>query len=118
MAYSNAAKVKILRVPGDVIAQFGAVSSQTALAMAKGARELFESGFAVAVTGIAGPEGGSPGKAVGLVYIALVSGNHGEVHEYHFQGTRGAVKEQTCLAALQLMIDFLAAQTQHSKSRS
>lgn len=71
VTYSNAAKSALLRVPPESIAEHGAVSEPVACAMADGARQVFGTDYAVAVTGIAGPAGGSPGKPVGLVYVAL-----------------------------------------------
>ena len=71
VTYSNAAKLELLGVPEEVIAECGAVSSETALAMASGALSHSHANLAVAVTGIAGPTGGSPAKPVGLVHFGL-----------------------------------------------
>lgn len=73
VAYSNDIKVRLLGVPAPVLIEHGAVSEECALEMARGARRVFGADLAVSTTGIAGPEGGSEGKPVGLVYIALVT---------------------------------------------
>ena len=82
----------------------GAVSSQTAAHMAKGAIKLFGADIAVAVTGIAGPGGGTPKKPVGTVYIAVSKGNEVWVRRYNFSGSRETVRYKTVLAALNLAI--------------
>jgi nicotinamide-nucleotide amidase len=73
VTYSNAAKTAMLGVPADVIARFGAVSRETAEAMAQGALAHSPADLAVSITGIAGPGGGSPGKPVGLVHFAAAA---------------------------------------------
>lgn len=70
IAYSNASKVKLLQVEEETLEHYGAVSEPVALKMAHGVRSLFGSNIGVGITGIAGPEGGSPEKPVGMVYIA------------------------------------------------
>ena len=74
VTYSNEAKQKLLGVPRQILEQYGAVSSETAFKMAEGLKELTGAGIAVSVTGIAGPDGGSKDKPVGLVYIGLGGG--------------------------------------------
>lgn len=71
VTYSNEMKTKLLDVPPELLAQYGAVSSQTARAMAEGVRRAAGADIGIATTGIAGPDGGTPDKPVGLVYIAL-----------------------------------------------
>ena len=73
VSYANSAKEKLLFVPKDILDTHGAVSSECALLMAKGAREQFETDVAVSVTGIAGPGGGTKDKPVGLVYMGIAS---------------------------------------------
>jgi nicotinamide-nucleotide amidase len=70
VVYSNQAKQELLDVPGPILAAFGAVSQETARAMAQGAIAHSHAGFAVAITGVAGPDGGTPEKPVGLVHFA------------------------------------------------
>jgi nicotinamide-nucleotide amidase len=80
VTYSNAAKNEMLGVPADIIARFGAVSRETAEAMAQGALAHSPAELAVSVTGIAGPGGGSPGKPVGLVHFAAAARGGALVH--------------------------------------
>ncbi len=103
IAYAYEAKVIALGVPWETLNTYGAVSQEAALAMARGVRQRFSASLGLAVTGIAGPGGATPGKPVGLTYIALVD-NTGEVIERHiWQGDRIQVKEQTAEAALDLL---------------
>ena len=101
VTYSNKAKRKFLGV--RTLDKYGAVSSKTASEMAKGAAMLMKSDVAVAVTGIAGPDGGTVEKPVGLVYIACSVKGELTVKEYHFSGTRSQIREATTCAALILM---------------
>ena len=80
IVYSNRAKEEMLNVPGDLIADAGAVSEPVVRAMAEGALELSRANLAVAVTGVAGPGGGTPLKPVGLVHFALASDDGGAGH--------------------------------------
>lgn len=103
-SYANEVKAEKLGVPQKVLDGVGAVSSQTAAHMAKGAIKLFGADIAVAVTGIAGPGGGTPKKPVGTVYIAVSKGNEVWVRRYNFSGSRETVRYKTVLAALNLAI--------------
>ena len=105
VAYSNECKVKQLGIDRALLEQFGAVSRDGALAMARGIREVARSDIGVGVTGIAGPGGGMPDKPVGLVFIAAVADRHERVERYVFGGTRDAVKQQASDAALTLILD-------------
>ncbi len=106
-AYANSAKMQLLGVSDTILAEHGAVSEPTALAMVRGARRALDADVAVAVTGIAGPDGGSPDKPVGTVYVA-VSGPRGErVRLEHFSGDRAAIKSQTADAALRMVAHLL-----------
>lgn len=100
VAYSNAVKQSMLDVPENILALYGAVSQQTALAMAEGARRRFGTDFAVAVTGIAGPGGGTEDKPVGLVHMAVARAAATEAARYEFVGDREAIKVQTAEVAL------------------
>ncbi len=110
VSYSNEAKEKILGVPHETLVNHGAVSEKTALAMARGARRLFGSHLALAVTGIAGPTGGTPEKPVGLVYIALSAEGVKQCQRFVWPGDRLQNKAQSAEAALQLLISYLAEQ--------
>jgi len=103
VTYSNKAKRKFLGVRKSTLDKYGAVSSKTAGEMAKGAALLLKADVAVAVTGIAGPDGGTEEKPVGLVYIGCCVKGELTVKQYHFSGTRSQIREATTSAALILM---------------
>ncbi len=105
VAYANSAKTAMLNVPAEIIKTHGAVSEQVADAMARGAREKLGADFALSVTGIAGPDGGSPmgqadEKPVGLVYIALAGPDSTKVHRHIFSGARDIVRRRAALTAI------------------
>ena len=103
VAYSNAAKQKFLGVRAETLARHGAVSEGVARAMAEGAREKFGADFALAVTGIAGPAGGTKAKPVGTVFIAL-AGAPGTVVERKFNPCgRERFKDLTAQQALEML---------------
>ena len=109
VSYSNAAKSELLGVPAALIAAHGAVSEPVARAMAEGAVAHSHAQVALAVTGVAGPSGGTPAKPVGTVWFGWqVDGQtHSEVQ--HFAGNRAAVRAQTVQHALQRLRGLLAA---------
>lgn len=104
VAYNDLVKTGQLGVPAATIAAHGAVSVQVARAMATGARERLGSTFAVAVTGIAGPDGGSTAKPVGLTYIAVAGPDGVEVRRFSWSGDRLANKRDSARAALELLV--------------
>ena len=108
ITYSNAAKAEMLDVPAELIAAQGAVSEAVARAMAEGALARSRADFAVAVTGVAGPGGGSPGKPVGLVWFGL-AGRAGllRTDKANFPGDRRAVRMATVRRAFELIQDAL-----------
>lgn len=110
VTYSNKAKRKLAGVKKETLDKYGAVSKQTAKEMAKGMARLYKTDVAIAVTGIAGPGGGSEEKPVGLVYIAVCVCGVTTVKEYHFSGNRNKVRENTVARALiqarQCVMDF------------
>ncbi|GBC84213.1 CinA-like protein [bacterium HR11] len=109
VAYSNEAKVDLLGVDPEAIRQYGAVSEPVARQMAEGARRRAGTDWAVAITGIAGPTGGTPEKPVGTVHIA-VAGPDGTTHRrFQFRGTRELIKEQSAQMALDLLRRRLVA---------
>jgi nicotinamide-nucleotide amidase len=101
VTYSNESKEELLGVPSDWIAVHGAVSEAVVLAMAEGALERSWAHCAVAVSGVAGPEGGTPEKPVGTVWVAWqVKGRAGRARHFHFSGNRAEVRRQAVEAAL------------------
>ena len=107
VTYSNEAKTRLLGVDEATLAQWGAVSSQTATEMVSGLLRLSGADVAVATTGIAGPGGGSAEKPVGLVYIACGDAGHIEVKRCQFEGNRDAVRRQTVEQALNMLEQYL-----------
>ena len=91
---------RLLAVSERTIQQFGAVSDETAREMARGVRECFKTDLGLAVTGIAGPDGGSEDKPVGTVHVALAVGDKIFSDKYRFPGKRKQVKLQTAMMAL------------------
>ena len=103
VTYSNAAKAELLGVPHELIEAHGAVSEQVARAMADGALRRSLAGITVAVTGIAGPGGGSPEKPVGTVWFGCaLRGSHTEAERLVFPGDRAAIRAATVLRAFEL----------------
>ena len=109
VVYSNAAKTELLGVPADLIERYGAVSREVAKAMAQGMRERAKTDLGLAVTGIAGPSGGTPEKPVGLVYIALATIDGVTVSEDRFLGTRSQVRQRTAQMAMDMVRRYLIA---------
>jgi len=110
VTYSNAAKTALLGVSADVIAAHGAVSAATAEAMAAGARAAADADLAIAVTGVAGPGGGSADKPVGLVWFGLADRDGVTTHESRFGDLgREAVRAAAVTRALELLARRLAA---------
>ena len=103
ITYSNKAKRKQLDVSKTTLRKYGAVSEQTAKEMATGGVFATDADICIAVTGVAGPDGGTPEKPVGLVYIACYMKDSVQVEEYHFNGNREKVREQTVVQALDLL---------------
>ena len=109
ITYSNTAKNFLVGVPKDVLERHGAVSRETALRMAEGAREKLDTDMSVAVTGIAGPTGGAPDKPVGTVYIAVARKDKTSVRKFQFTGTRHSIRRQTTVEALKFVLDEIEA---------
>ncbi len=103
VTYSNDAKMKRLGVQETVLREKGAVSPETALAMAEGVRAAAGADYGLSVTGIAGPDGGSEAKPVGLTYIAVADAEGTEFRKYRFHQDRGRNKERAAQAALNLL---------------
>lgn len=108
ITYANEAKQKLVGVKQETLKTYGAVSRETAGEMAEGAAKAAGADVAVSTTGIAGPDGGTPEKPVGLVYIGCYVDGKLAVKEYHFCGSRTEVRESTVEAALVLLKGMLA----------
>ena len=101
VTYANEAKIRLLGVKPETLENFGAVSAQTAREMAEGVLKAAHADCAIAVTGIAGPDGGTPEKPVGTVFAGFAIGNRTWVREYHFTGSRQEVREKTTQTVLE-----------------
>ena len=110
VTYSDRAKTKLIDVPAALIAQVGAVSTEVAAAMAEGAlNHLEEADITVAVTGIAGPGGGSPEKPVGLVHFAIALwGRKTQTWHHIVPGSRAEIRRATVISALETLTQLLA----------
>jgi PncC family amidohydrolase len=108
VSYSDDAKEALLLVSGEVLAAHGAVSAQVGRAMAEGARSRFSADLGAAVTGIAGPDGGSEAKPVGLTYVAIAASGGADVRRFLWDGDRAANKEASAVAVLEILIEWAA----------
>ena len=104
ISYTDEVKRELLGVPGSYLAEFGAVSAPVAEAMAMGAKLYLQADVAISVTGLAGPDGDAYGNPVGTVFIGYADAKGVSVGEYHFSGDREEVRNQTILAALDLIL--------------
>ena len=107
VTYSNAAKREALGVSKRTLLRYGAVSEQTARAMAAGALRHSRAGISLAITGIAGPGGGAPGKQVGTVCFAWARGRKMRSETKRFRGGRGRVRRQSAIHALRGVLKWL-----------
>jgi nicotinamide-nucleotide amidase len=103
VTYSNEAKASQLGVAPELIAEHGAVSEEVAAAMAQGARRVAAADYAIGITGIAGPDGGTEQKPVGLVYISVDHRSGTDTSRHVFPHEREAVRRRTSLAALDML---------------
>jgi len=109
VTYSNEAKTEMLAVPASIIEDYGAVSEAVATAMASGALRHSNADYAIAVTGVAGPGGGSEEKPVGTVWIALASSDQLVARLCRFDGDRAAVRAATLETAIEMLLDIIEA---------
>ncbi len=103
ICYSNQSKTEILGVSTQTLVDYGAVSKNTAEEMALGCIARFKSDYAVSVTGIAGPGGGSPGREVGTIFITITDGTNVETEKFNFKGDRQKIRYISALNALNLL---------------
>ena len=109
VAYAYEAKVRLLGVSWDTLEKYGAVSRETVIEMAHGARLALQADIGMAVSGIAGPGGGMPGKPVGLTWIGLSHAGGEQAWSYVWDGDRLHNKERSAEQLLQLLVDYLTA---------
>jgi PncC family amidohydrolase len=109
VSYADAVKTDLLGVSPETLERHGAVSAQVALAMADGVRARLGADVAVAVTGVAGPAGGTPAKPVGLTFIAVADERGHDVRRHHWSGDRDANKRASAWAALDLLLARIEA---------
>jgi nicotinamide-nucleotide amidase len=107
VTYSNRAKQELLGVSGDLLADYGAVSEPVARAMAEGALDQSNAHIAIAITGVAGPGGGTRMKPVGTVHFGCARANAAIVHQHHMFGDIG--RSQIRLASVRIALDMMAA---------
>jgi PncC family amidohydrolase len=107
VAYAYEVKVSLLGVSWETLNTYGAVSHETVLAMAYGARERLKGDIAISVSGIAGPGGGTPEKPVGTTCVGLVTPDGEWAKTFHFSGNREENKTASATAALQMLLDYL-----------
>jgi len=104
IAYDNRVKIQLLGIDPELLHEYGAVSEQVARRMAHGVCRLFDVHAAVSITGIAGPDGGSPEKPVGLVWIACALRELAHTQAFQFQGTREQVRQAACAEAIRCLL--------------
>ena len=108
VAYSNQSKNKVLRIPKNIIKKYGSVSEQVCLAMVKNVSKISKTNISVSITGIAGPNGGTKIKPVGLVYVGIKKGNRSEVKKYLFKNKgRSYIQKAAVNKSLELILRFL-----------
>ena len=107
VAYSYEAKASLLGISWETLNHKGAVSRETVIEMAQGARRVFRADIAVSVSGIAGPGGGTPDKPVGTVWVGLATPSGAEARHFVWEGDRIRNKQLSSEAALQFILDYL-----------
>ena len=109
IAYSNDVKIRLLGVPDAILSRYGAVSEETAVAMASGCLEKIDSDFSIAVTGIAGPGGGTSEKPVGTVHICVMNRNGLMKHRlFLLNGSRNKIRKQTVDNSMKMLVDLIS----------
>ena len=107
VTYSNESKERILKVSRDSLIEFGAVSEQVAREMALGSLYAYDSDISGSVTGIAGPNGGTPEKPVGTVWMAVTDGKKTRTFENHFEGSRDEIRQSARNVLIDHIIEFV-----------
>ena len=108
VVYSNQSKIKVLKISKKIIRKYGAVSEQVCLAMAKNVAKVGKSNISISVTGVAGPNGGTRKKPVGLVYVGIKKGNKINIKKYLFGNkSRSFIQKVTVNKGLELILRAL-----------
>ncbi len=107
ITYNNDAKIHLLNIPPKTIEKKGAVSDEVATLMAQNARQIHNTDFGIGITGIAGPDGGTKAKPVGLVFVAIATHWETLCLKCLFQGTRSQIRLQAVKQAMKLLLEFL-----------
>tara|TARA_Y100000590_G_scaffold221342_1_gene250461 strand:- start:1013 stop:1486 length:474 start_codon:yes stop_codon:yes gene_type:complete len=108
VTYSNQSKIKILKVPREIIKKNGSVSYDTCISMVKNLNKITKTNISVSITGVAGPKGGTKQKPVGLVYIGIKKGNKTLVKKYLFKNKkRNSIQKATVNKALNLVLSIV-----------
>ena len=108
VAYSNQSKIKVLKVPKKIIRKYGSISKQVCLTMVKNLSKISKTNISVSITGIAGPNGGTKIKPIGLVYVGIKKGNKIEVKKYLFKNKgRSYIQKAAINKSLGLILSFL-----------
>jgi nicotinamide-nucleotide amidase len=108
VTYSNKSKISILNVPKKVLKKYGAVSNNVCLAMANNLNKISKTSISISITGIAGPNGASNKKPVGLVFIGIKKGNKAKVYKHFFKNTKRAVIQKNAVKeSLKLILIWL-----------
>jgi PncC family amidohydrolase len=111
VAYAYEAKVRLLGVRWETLEKYGAVSRETVLEMARGVRRALAADIGIAISGIAGPGGGTPEKPVGLTWIGFSAEGVEMAQKYIWPGDRLKVKEQSTQTALQILMEYLSGRS-------
>jgi len=109
VTYSNESKEDLLFVPRSEIKRYGAVSKDVAVFMAFGVREIFASDVSISITGIAGPDGGTSDKPVGLVWIGISTRNGTTAKKFNFNGNREEIRKSAVNKAMELLMDLIVS---------
>ena len=107
VTYSNKIKNKIINVKKETLSNFGAVSKECVIEMAENSGKIMNADISIAISGIAGPDGGSEDKPVGLVWICLSAKNYTKPYKNIFSGDRDEIREASVIFALDLVLDFI-----------
>ena len=107
VAYSNYQKINLLKIPEDLLKKFGAVSEECAISMAKNLKDITSSDISISVTGIAGPEGGTPEKPVGTVFSSIIIKNNEKSFKFQFSGNRNLIRIMTARTLIENLLSLL-----------